>query len=115
MKKIKFYLFNLVALIMSVLPAVCATIGYFPLWRARGSAALLSGFTLIILLICIAPILKLIRRVLSSPSIILIWFFIFITFFALSNIADEMTVIAFVGFISNTVAAIIFKIAKRYG
>ena len=34
--------------------------------------------------------------------------------FALSRIADQMTVISLVGFIGNLIGAIIFRIAKRY-
>ena len=114
MKKTKLILLTAAALILSTLPPILATLSYFPLWQNRGSAAALSGFALVLLLICASPIFKLIRRIFESPSVMLVWLFIFLAFFALKSIADEVTVIAFVGFISNTVSAFLFKIAKRY-
>ena len=36
---------------------------------------------------------------------------LFVLFFVLSKIADEMTVIAFVGFVSNLLGALLFKLS----
>ena len=114
MSKFKFYAVTVFALALSTLPAIFTTLAYFPLWRERGTGAFLSGFTLVMLLVAIAPILKLVRRMLASPSILFVWLFLFLTFFLLKSIADEMTVITFVGLISNTAAALLFKFAERY-
>ena len=114
MSKFKFYAVTVFALALSTLPAIFTTLAYFPLWRERGTGAFLSGFTLVLLLVAIAPIFKLVRRMLASPSILFVWLFLFLTFFLLKSIADEMTVIAFVGLISNTAAALLFKFAERY-
>ena len=43
------------------------------------------------------------------------WLIAFILFLSLSRIADEMTVISFVGLISNLIGSLIFKLARRYG
>ncbi len=43
------------------------------------------------------------------------WFLCFALFFSLSKIADEMTVISFVGFVSNLIGAGVFKLAGRSG
>ena len=104
---------RLFALLFCTVPPVMATLLYFPLWRERSGAAALSGFTLLLLLLSITPLLKLIKQVFRSPSVQLMWFFAFILFFLLSRIADEVTVIAFTGFIGNSVGAILFKLAKR--
>lgn len=114
MNNLKYYLITALALLISVAPVIAATLSYFPIWRARGGAALLSGFTLFLLFICAIPLLKFVKRAFASPSILFVWLFVFLLFFCLGKIADEMTVIAFIGFISNTVSALLFKIAKRY-
>ena len=43
----------------------------------------------------------------------MVWLVLFVLFFMLSKIANEMTVISFVGFVSNVTGAILFYIAKR--
>ncbi|MBQ9071002.1 MAG: hypothetical protein IJY23_06635 [Clostridia bacterium] len=112
-EKIKAYLLIFLSTFISVAPAVIATVSYFPLWKERGSAAVLSGFTLALLIIAAAPFLKFIKRILSSPSIFVTWFIIFVLFLLLKSIADEMVVISFVGFVSNAIGALIYKLAER--
>lgn len=41
------------------------------------------------------------------------WFFAFMIFLLLSKIADEVTVIAFTGFIGNSIGAMLFRLAMR--
>ena len=99
-------------LISSLFPII-ATVSYFPVWKERGSAAALSGLTLTLLVIGAVPIFKYLRRALRSPSLYLIWLLIFILFVSLREIADEMVVISFVGFVSNAIGAILFKLGER--
>lgn len=108
--------FTLVALsiAVSVIPVAAAALGYFSLWRERGSAEVLSGTALILLLLASAPLFKLIKRALASPSIPLVWLVFFLLFFTLRSIADEITVISFVGLISNSIGALLFKLAQKY-
>ena len=113
MKRPKYYFITGIAVLLSILPAAIATLSYFPIWRAKGGAAILSGFTVLLLLLCTAPLIKLIKKILASPSILFVWLAVFLLFFLLREIADEMTVISFVGFISNATAAVLFKIAER--
>ena len=40
------------------------------------------------------------------------WLVLFILFFALSKIADQMIVISFIGFISNFISSFIFRAAR---
>ena len=99
----------MLGIVVSTLPAAICTISYFPLWRERGDTALLSGFAVLLLLICFVPLYKSIRRLLRSPAAYTMWFIAFILFFTISKIANEMTVICFVGFLSNLVGALIFR------
>ena len=86
---------------------------YFPLWLDRGASKSISGVALLFLFVAAIPLFKLITSYLKSPSAPLVWFFIFIIFLMLSKIADEVTVIAFVGFVSNLVGALFFRIAGK--
>ncbi len=108
-------LFFLIGFALSVIPVTLATLSYFPLWLERGEGAAVSGFTLLLLLICVSPLWKMLKRIFSSPAVWSIWLIIFILFFTLSKIADEMTVISFIGFISNALAAIFFKLSRMAG
>ena len=114
MMKIKYVALSALSVAVSVLPVAAATLSYFSLWRERGSTALLSGTALLLLLLASAPIFKLIKRALASPSIPLVWLLFFLLFFTLRSIADEITVISLVGFISNSIGAALFKLAEKY-
>lgn len=104
-----------VGLICCTVPVISTIILYFPIWRDRSAAAALSGFTLLLILMALAPMFSTVKSILRSPAAYTMWFISFIAFFLLSKIADEMTVISFVGFISNLVGAFFLKAAKRGG
>ena len=104
---------TLLGVAVSTLPVALCTLSYIPIWQYRGGGATLSGFALILLLLCFAPLFRLVKRLLSSPAAHTMWFVCFALFFSLSKIADEMTVISFVGFVSNLIGAGIFKLAGR--
>lgn len=100
-------------LLFSVVPPVVTILLYFPVWQREGGGAVLSGFTLLLLLLASAPIFKTVMRIFKSPTSYMMWLFIYVIFFMLSKIADEMTVIAFVGFVGNLIGAGFFNLAKR--
>lgn len=104
---------NITALALSILPAAICTCCYFPLWINRGPATIISGISLILILICAIPLFKLLKKHFASASAYMVWLILFVLFFMLSRIAREMTVITFVGFISNVIGAILFYVAKR--
>ena len=52
-------------------------------------------------------------RWLQSFSSYVMWLLLFLLFLGLSRIADQMTVISFVGFISNLIGSFFFAAAKR--
>ena len=110
---IKKVIFNLIGLIMSILPVTIATLSYFPLWRNAGGGAMVSGFAVLLLVLCSMPLFRLIRRVLESPSAEKIWLISFVIFFMLSRIADQMKIISLVGLISNIVASFFFKLGGK--
>ena len=103
----------LIGALISACPPILATLLYFPLWQRAGSGASISGISLLLLLIAFTPIMRILKRIFASPSAPLVWFCIFIAFYLLSRIANEVTVIAFVGFISNLIGSFIFNLSKK--
>ncbi len=104
---------RLIGLAVCIIPVAAATLSYFPVWKQRGSGELLSGFTVLLLILCIFPLIKAIKHLLRSPSIFTLWLFSFLLFMLVDSIASEMTVISFVGAVSNFIGGILFKIARK--
>lgn len=111
--KLKRRILRIIGLLFCTVPPVSATLLYFPLWRERGGAAALSGFTLLLILLSLLPTFNTLKRILRSPAAHTMWFLVFIAFFLLSKIADEMTVISFAGFIGNLIGALFFRAARN--
>ncbi len=105
---------HIIALLIAIVPATACTLSYFPLW-GESSGVRLNGAVALLLVIAFMPLCKLLYRILKSPSVTTVWFLLFLLFFSLSRIADEMTVISFVGFISNLISSVLFRIARRRG
>ena len=110
-----YFSLKLLATALCVLPVGAAILCYFPLWIADGGEGILPGFTALLLAAAALPLWRLIRRALASAASYTLWLIAFLFFLCLSRIADEMTVISFVGFIGNAAGAILFKIADRFG
>ena len=107
-------LFNALGLAICIIPVAVSVFSYFPLWIAREDASILSGVALLLLCVAFVPLVKYLGQLLKSASAPLMWFIIFAVFFLLSKIAHEVTVISFVGFVSNLAGSVLFKLAKRY-
>ena len=107
-------LFNSLGLGICIIPVVVAILSYFPLWLARENASVLSGLAVLLITAALVPMYKYLGSILRSPSAPLMWFAVFIVFLFLSKIANEMTVISFVGFTTNLIGSLFFKFAKRY-
>lgn len=107
--------FYIIGLLISVLAPLFAVLSYFPIWKNEGIYAQLSGLSLCLILICAVPFFRALKKHLLSPGAPLLWFFMFILFFSLSKIADEVTVVSFVGFISNLIGTIFFRLGRRRG
>lgn len=106
-------LLYVVGVSLCVLPPAICVLTYFPLWREIGYQHCIAGGSALLLVICMIPLYRLIRRGIASVSAYLVWLIMFILFFALSRIAEQMTVISFVGFIGNLLGAICLHIAKK--
>ena len=111
---VKFALHILGFTLCIIPPAVC-TLMYFPLWKTVGYEYCIAGGTALVLAITMIPLYKLVRRHLEGYSSYLIWLVLFLLFLALSRIAEQMTVISFVGFVGNLLGAICFHLAGRRG
>lgn len=106
--------FNALGLAVSIIPVTAAILSYFPVWARRGDSSILSGISLVLIAIALVPLYKHVRAALRSPSAPMMWFFSFLVFLLLSRIADEMTVISFVGFVTNVLGSLCFKRARMY-
>lgn len=106
---------HIIGFMLCIFPPAICTLAYFPIWKAVGYESCIAGGAALLLAICAIPLYKLLRKWLSSYSSYLIWLILFLLFFALSKIADQMTVISLVGFIGNLLGAVCFHIAKRVG
>ncbi len=105
-------IFKLIGLAISTVLPLSAVITYFPLWKERGAATMVSGISLCLILVSIIPIVRYLKYALKSPSATTVWFVLFVLFFFLSRIAEDMTVISMIGFISNLVGSFFFYLAK---
>lgn len=105
---------RVLGMLLCVAPVTLAIISYFPIWLGEGGGKVLSGFTVILCVVAHVPVIKGIKRLFDSPAGYTVWLFIFIAFLTLSNIAEEMTVISFVGFIGNLVGAVMFNLAEKF-
>ena len=108
-------LFNTLGVSICVIPVAVTIFSYFPLWIGREDASILSGVSLLLIGVALVPLFTYFRQILKSASAPVMWFILFVTFFLLSKIADEVTVISFVGFTTNLIGTLLFKLAKKYG
>ena len=102
-----------IAVALSTLPPILATLSYFPIWKKGGGVAVISGFALLLILVSLSPLIKLLRRIFASPTSTTVWFVIFLLFFTLSKIANEMVVISLVGYLGNLFASLLWRISER--
>ncbi len=96
------------------MPPVICTLLYFPLWFDSGSTKTIAGGAALLLVLSAMPMFKMLKKHFESPASYVFWLIAFIVFSLVSRIAYEMTVITFVGFVSNLFGALLFALAKRY-
>lgn len=106
---------HILGYLLCIVPPLACTLTYFPIWKNAGGFKL-SALCAILIILAVFPIIKLAGRLLRSDATYIFWLILFICFSALSKIADEMTVISFVGFVSNCIGAMLIKLGgKRNG
>ncbi len=92
---------------------LAATLSFFPVWRTRGSAAVLAGGTLLLIALCTLPLWRTVKALLRSPSVWELWLFAFFAFLLVKSIVAEMCAICFFGLIGNLIGSLLFFLARR--
>lgn len=106
---------HILGYLLCIVPPLVCTLTYFPIWESA-SGFKLNALCVIFVILAVFPLIRLIRRLLKSDATYILWFILFISFYALSRIADEMTVISFVGFTSNSLGSLLMRLGgKRNG
>ena len=96
----------------SVLPPVVATLSYFPLWQARDAETVVSGISALLLVFSALPLVRILAAKMRTPSATVLWGILFLLFFSLCRIADEMCVISFCGMLGGGVGSIFFRLGR---
>lgn len=112
-KRILKLLLRAFGLLSCVVPPVICTLSYFPLWREAGGEELICGTTALLLMISVIPFYKHIKRLFETSASYVLWLAIFLFCFLMSKVINEITVIAFVGFVGNAVGAILLKLGEK--
>ncbi len=105
---------HIIGLMFCILPPAVCTLCYFPLWRSEGGGTVIAGGCALLLALSAIPLMRIIREKLRSPASYVLWLAAFLLFFGVARIADEMTVISFVGFVGNIIGALFFKLGGRH-
>ena len=112
-KRGKRLILKLLGYLFAVGTPLAATLSCFPLWRERGTEAVLCGGTLLLCALCALPLLRALRDYLRSPAIWSLWLFAFLFFLLVQSIAPEMSMICFFGLIGNLLGALCLRAAKK--
>lgn len=102
-----------VAIAVDVGFPLCATLSQFPVWIDRSAAATVSGLAVVFACLSVIPFLRQIKEFFKSPSAWVMWGILFLIFFALRSIIDEMVLICFFGFIGNVIGEFIYKYGEK--
>ncbi len=107
-------LFGALGLLFSIVPPAAAILFYFPVWITKGGEYLISGIAVLLMILAFVPFFRLVRQILKSPSGYMIWLVIFLVFFFVSRISNEMITISFTGLVGNIIGAFFFKLSRRF-
>lgn len=113
MDKVKYTVLTILGAVLCIAPPVVATFMYFPLWVATSSSATVSGLSLILILVSIIPIIRIVKKIIETPSIPIVWAIICVFCFAFKSIIDQVLVISFVGTLSSLAGMFIFWLRKK--
>ena len=104
-------LLYIAGLLFCTVPVLVAIFSYFPLWRDAGGGRVISGAALLLIALAWVPLIRVVKGFFATAAAYMMWLVVFVLFFMLSRIADEMTVISFVGFVGNAIGAVLFKLS----
>lgn len=85
------------------------------MWISGGGEQMISGGAALLIMLAALPFYKYLRKKLESAASYIVWLFIFLFCFLMAKIIDQVTVISFVGLISNLVGAVLLKIGEKLG
>lgn len=105
--------FQVLGVLFSIVPPIVATLLYFPLWIDRGASQTMSGLCALLLILCFIPLFRFLKGKLTTPSLPLMWGVLFLLVRALGAIIEQVCVISFVGFVSNLIGSLFFRLSKR--
>ncbi len=106
--------YKTLGMLVCIVPVTVAILSYFPLWLGGGGTEVLSGLAILLCTLAHAPLLRGLKRIFNSSASWAMWLVLFIAFLLLSEIAEQMTVISLVGFITNAIGAVLLKIGEEY-
>lgn len=102
----------LIGMALCILPPVSCILTYFPIWAARGGEYVVSGVTVLLLTVAALPLYRAAKELLRSPAGYTVWLILFIIFFTMSKIAQQMAVVSLVGFVGNLLGAVFFRLSR---
>lgn len=109
------FILHIVGLLVCAIPPIICTLSYFPLWISGGGEQMISGGAALLIILAALPFYKFLRKKLESAASYIVWLFIFLFCFLMAKIIDQVTVISFVGLISNLIGAVLLKIGEKLG
>ena len=102
---------------LCVVPPALAILERFPLWAREGGAPLISGLSLLLLLVAAIPLRRglkrALRRFLESPSAFSVWGVIWLACEIFGQIAASIADIALLATLSSLLGALFFRLAGR--
>lgn len=105
-------LLRILGITLCVLPPALATLEFFPLWLTREDCRL-SALSVLLLLLSAAPLFRLLRARLRSPSAWLVWLLLWALLCAFEPIVASLKTIALISFPTSLLGAVCFRLAKR--
>ena len=97
--------------VLSVVPATLAAAEHFPVWL-EGEKGTLSVLGVLVLLLCLLPFRRALRRALASPSAWQIWLALLVGILLIRHLAEGMLVVAAVAFPTSLAGAVCFRLAE---
>ena len=99
-------------IICSVVPPIVATLSYFPLWQTKDAETVVSGICAVLLILSALPLIRILIAKMRTPSATVLWSILFLLFFSLCRIAEEICVISCAGMVGGALGSVFFRLGK---